>query len=45
MISFFFFLIKIQPNISEQEKKLQRIYELLNAETSQSFFVYSIQSK
>ena len=24
---------KIQPNISEQEKKQQRIYDLLNAET------------
>ena len=27
------FLIKIQPNMSEQEKKQQRIYDLLNAET------------
>ena len=25
--------IKIQPTMSEQEKKLQRIYYLLNAET------------
>ena len=25
--------IKIQPNMSEQEKKRQRIYDLLNAET------------
>ena len=28
-----FFKIKIQPNISEQEKTRQRIYDLLNAET------------
>ena len=27
------FYIKIQPNMSEQEKKRQRIYYLLNAET------------
>ena len=25
--------IKIQPNMSKQEKKWQRIYDLLNAET------------
>ena len=31
--------------MSEQEKKRQRIYDLLNAETSQSFFIYRIQSK
>ena len=29
------FFIKIQPNMSEQEKKWQRIYDLLNAETKQ----------
>ena len=36
MISFIIqliFFIKIQPNVSEQEKKWQRIYELLNAKT------------
>ena len=38
-----FFFIKILPNMSEQEKKRQRIYDLHNAETS--FFVYRIQSK
>ena len=27
------FKIKIQPNMNEQEKKRQRIYDLLNAET------------
>ena len=27
------FFIKIQPNMSEQEKKRQKIYDLLNAET------------
>ena len=27
------FFIKIQPNMSEQEKKRQRIYDLLNVET------------
>ena len=27
------FEIEIQPNMSEQEKKRQRIYDLLNAET------------
>ena len=32
------FFIKIQPNMSEQEKKLQRIYELLNAETNPKNF-------
>ena len=37
-------LIKIPPNTSEQEKK-QRIYDLLNAKTNQSFFAYSIQSQ
>ena len=28
-----YFFIKIQPNMSEQEKKWQRIYDQLNAET------------
>ena len=31
------FLIKIQPSMSEQEKKRQRIYDLLNAETKPNF--------
>ena len=32
--------------MSEQKKKWQRIHDLLNAETSQSFFfVYRLQSK
>ena len=31
--------------MSEQEKKQQRIYDLLNAELGQSFVVYRIQSK
>ena len=31
------FSIKIQPNMSEQEKKRQRIYDLLNAETKPKF--------
>ena len=31
------FKIKIQLNMSEQEKKQQRIYDLLNAETKQKF--------
>ena len=29
--------IKIQTNISDQEKKWQRIYDLLNAETKLKF--------
>ena len=29
---FKYFFIKTQPNISEQERKRQRIYDLLNAE-------------
>ena len=29
----FFFFIKIQSNMSEQEKKWQKIYDLLNAKT------------
>ena len=32
-----FFSIKIQPNMSEQEKKRQRVYDLLNAETKPKF--------
>ena len=32
-----FFKIKIQPNMNEQEKKRQRIYDLLNAETKPKF--------
>ena len=31
--------------MSEQEKKWQRINDLLNAETKPMFFVYSMQSK
>ena len=31
------FLIKIQPNMSEQEMKHQRIDDLLNAETRRNF--------
>ena len=31
------FKIKIQPYVSEQEKKRQRIYDLLNAETQPKF--------
>ena len=37
IIQAFFFFIKIQPNISEQEKKQQIIYDLLNAETKPKF--------
>ena len=33
-----FFKIKIQPIMCEQEKKRQRIYYLLNAETKPNFF-------
>ena len=33
----FFKKIKIQPNMSEQEKKRQRIYDLLHAETKPKF--------
>ena len=33
----FFFLIKIQHNMSEQEKKVQRINDLLNAKTKPKF--------
>ena len=35
------FFIKIQPNMSEQEKKQQRIYDLLNAETKPKFLYQS----
>ena len=31
------FLIKIQPNMSDQEKKRQRIYDLLNIENKPKF--------
>ena len=31
------FKIKIPPNMSEQEKKRQRIYDLLNAESNPKF--------
>ena len=31
--------------MSEQEKKRQRIHDLLNSETKPKFFVYRIQSK
>ena len=37
-------LVKIQPNISEQDWKRQSIYDLLDAETKPKF-VYSIKSK
>ena len=39
--------IKIQPNMSEQEKKRQRIYDLLNAETKSKFLclLYTKQKK
>ena len=37
IIQALFFKIKIQPNMIEQEKKLQRIYDLLNAETKPKF--------
>ena len=49
MISFIIpaFFFKIQPNMSEQEKKHQRIYDLLNAETKlkKSFFMASIKPR
>ena len=54
MISLLFksFFIKIQPNISEQEKKWQRIYNLLNSENKpknfqnkQTFFMASIKPR
>ena len=32
------FFIKIQPNMSGQEKKQQRIYDLLNAKTKPKKF-------
>ena len=37
--------LKIQPNMSGEEKKRQWIYEFLKAETKPSFFIYRIQSK
>ena len=40
-----FFIIKIQPNMSEQEKKRQRISDYLTLKPSQSFIVYRIQGK
>ena len=33
IIQVLFFKFKIQPNMSEQEKKIQRIYDLLHAES------------
>ena len=51
MISFIiqalFFIINIQPNMSEQEKKRQGIYDLLNAETEPKFLClpYTMQRK
>ena len=33
IIQAFFFFIKIQPNMSEQEKKREVIYDLFNAKT------------
>ena len=38
VLLFQLFFIKIQPNMSEQEKKQQRIYDLLNAETKPKNF-------
>ena len=35
------FYIKIQPNMNEQEKKRQRIYDLLDAETKSKFLCLS----
>ena len=37
IIKTLFFKIKIQPNTSEQEKKRQRIYDLLKAESRTTF--------
>ena len=39
--------IKILPNMSEKEKKRQRIYDLLNAETKPKIFClsYTMQRK
>ena len=48
MISFIIqahFKIKIQSNMSEQEKKRQRIYDLLNAVTKPEFLCLHLQSK
>ena len=36
-----FLFIKIQPNMSEREKKWERIYDLLNAETKPKFLCLS----
>ena len=38
MIQALFKKIKIQPNMSEQEKKRQNIYDLLNAKTKPKNF-------
>ena len=38
VLSFNHFLIKILPNMSDQEKKRQRIYDFLNAETNPKRF-------
>ena len=42
-----FFFIKIQPNMKEQEKKWQRIYDLLNTKTKSKFLclLYTKQRK
>ena len=37
IIQALFFKIKIQSNMSEQEKKQQRIYDLLNCKTKPKF--------
>ena len=50
---FNYFLIKIQPNMSEQEKKRQRSYDLLDTENKSKkiselirvFFIASIKPK
>ena len=34
-----YFWITIQPNMSEQEKKLQRIYDLINADLYPKFLI------
>ena len=39
------FLIKIEPNLSEQEKKQQRIYDLPKVETKPMFFIDHLQRK
>ena len=40
-----FLKIKIQPYLSEQEKKRQRIYDLFNAEPSQSSTLFRVKKK